>query len=410
MIKRYLAGIALLTVITMSGCSAKVQETTADAGTTPAASAPAAEAAADSGAASDVIEIEFWHALENQYEETLNRVVGDFNSTHDSIVVKPMYIGNYSALNEAIVSANAANTNLPGVAMANIPYVTGYGAGGLCEDLGPYIQRDGFEIDDFGEGLIQAAKYEDVQVALPFLVSTEVVYYNRDLMKELGLEMPKTWDEMPQFLEKASDVGADGKTNRYGMVIPGWITWYYEPFFVNNGVQMVTPEGRTDLASDNSIKLVSQLKDWCQKGYTYLATGEDAASVMRQNFIDGDGMAARRQDKGAGIRRKCLIPPGQERSEGKGRLLGIPLLLNEQGGQYDLGFRVRISAHQKIGTGDRGRQGLLGEEAGVPDYFRQSGCHHTRNSALRLEPGIHHVEELDGRNHSGGSGRRIRSN
>ena len=29
MIKRYLAGIALLTVITMSGCSAKVQETTA---------------------------------------------------------------------------------------------------------------------------------------------------------------------------------------------------------------------------------------------------------------------------------------------------------------------------------------------------------------------------------------------
>ena len=85
MIKRYLAGIALLTVITMSGCSAKVQETTADTGTTPADSAPAAEAAADSGAASDVIEIEFWHALENQYEETLNRVVGDFNSTHDSI-------------------------------------------------------------------------------------------------------------------------------------------------------------------------------------------------------------------------------------------------------------------------------------------------------------------------------------
>ena len=110
-------------------------------------------------------------------------------------------------------------------------------------------------------------------------------------MKELGLEMPKTWDEMPQFLEKASDVGADGKTNRYGMVIPGWITWYYEPFFVNNGVQMVTPEGRTDLASDNSIKLVSQLKDWCQKGYTYLATGEDAASVMRQNFIDGKALS-----------------------------------------------------------------------------------------------------------------------
>jgi len=164
MVKKYLVGIALLTVIAISGCSAASKETTAEANTS---KAPAAETAADTEAASDVLEIEFWHALESQYQETLNRVVGEFNDSHDNIVIKPMYIGNYTALNEAIVSANAANTNLPGVAMANIPYVTAYGAGGLCEDLGPYIQRDGFEIDDFGEGLIQAAKYEDVQVALP---------------------------------------------------------------------------------------------------------------------------------------------------------------------------------------------------------------------------------------------------
>ena len=209
MVRKYLVGIALLTVIAISGCSAANKETTAEANTS---KAPAAETAADIEAASDVLEIEFWHALESQYQETLNRVVGEFNDSHDNIVIKPMYIGNYTALNEAIVSANAANTNLPGVAMANIPYVTAYGAGGLCEDLGPYIQRDGFEIDDFGEGLIQAAKYEDVQVALPFLVSTEVVYYNRDLLNELGLQIPKTWDEIPSFLEKASDISADGKT------------------------------------------------------------------------------------------------------------------------------------------------------------------------------------------------------
>ena len=288
MVKKYLVGIALLTVIAISGCSAASKETTAEANTS---KAPAAETAADTEAASDVLEIEFWHALESQYQETLNRVVGEFNDSHDNIVIKPMYIGNYTALNEAIVSANAANTNLPGVAMANIPYVTAYGAGGLCEDLGPYIQRDGFEIDDFGEGLIQAAKYEDVQVALPFLVSTEVVYYNRELLNELGLQIPKTWDEIPSFLEKASDISADGKTNRYGMVFPGWITWYYEPFFINNGVQLVTAEGKTDLASEHSVKLVSDLKDWTKKGYSYLATGEDAASVMRQNFIDGKALS-----------------------------------------------------------------------------------------------------------------------
>ncbi len=31
------------------------------------------------------------------------------------------------------------------------------------------------------------------------------------------------------------------------MVFPGWITWYYEPFFINNGVQLVTAEGKLTL-------------------------------------------------------------------------------------------------------------------------------------------------------------------
>ncbi len=65
-----------------------------------------------------------------------------------------------------------------------------------------YIQRDGFEIDDFGEGLIQAAaKIRGCTGSTSISVSTEVVYYNRDLLNELGLQIPKTWDEIPSFLE-----------------------------------------------------------------------------------------------------------------------------------------------------------------------------------------------------------------
>lgn len=296
MIRKYLTGIALLTAAALCGCSAQVKETTSAAKETTAAASETtavteAAAAGESETPSGVMEIEFWHALESQYQGTLDRIVADYNSKHEDVVIKPMYIGNYAALNEAIVSANAANTGMPGVAMANIPFVTAYGAGGLCEDLGPYVERDNFEIEDFGEGFIQAAKYEDTLVALPFLLSTEVVFYNKDLMTELGLQIPETWDELPAFLEKASDIGPDGTTNRYGMVFPGWITWYYEPFFMNNGVQLVTAEGKTDLASENSVKVVSDLKDWVNKGYSYLATGEDAASVMRQTFIDGKALS-----------------------------------------------------------------------------------------------------------------------
>ncbi len=278
--------LAAATAMILSGCSGgrKAQEA---GGTSTAATQKEAESA---GGESEVIEIEFWHALETQYEDTLNKVVEEFNNTHEDIVVKPMYIGAYAALNESIVAAHAAGTGLPGVAMANIPYVTGYGSGGVCEDLGPYMERDNFEIDDFGEGLRKAGEYNGVQVALPFLVSTEVVFYNQDLMKELGLEMPEKWEDMTAFLEQASVV-ENGETSRYGMVIPGWNTFYYGPFFVNNGAEPLKEDGTTGLGDENAVAVVQQIKDWCDAGYTYLATGEDAASVMRQNFMNGKALS-----------------------------------------------------------------------------------------------------------------------
>lgn len=231
-----------------------------------------------------VIELEWWHALESQYEPIVNKVVGDFNDSQDKIKVKPMYIGNYAALNEAIVAAHASGTGLPGLAMANIPYVTGYGSGGMCEDLGPYIEKDGFDLGDFGEGMVKAAKYGDTQVALPFLVSTQVMYYNKDMADELGVQIPERWDNMEDFLKTASRKG-------FGTIIPGWITWYYEPFFMNNGLKMVTEEQVTDLDSETAVNMVKQLRDWCGKGYTYLAVGEDAASVMREHFINQEALS-----------------------------------------------------------------------------------------------------------------------
>lgn len=242
------------------------------------------ETSASETASSDVIEFEWWHALETQYEPILNDVVAEFNNSQDRIKVKPMYIGNYTALNEAIVAAHAAGTGLPGLAMANLPYVTAYGSGNLCEDLGPYIEKDNLDIDDFGEGMIKAAKYEDRQVALPFLISTQVVYYNKDMADQMNLQIPEKWDDMEAFLEASSK-------DRYGMVIPGWITWYYEPFFINNGIQMVTDDLVTDLNSEKSAKLIKQIRDWSQKGYTYLAIGPDAASIMRERFINQEAFS-----------------------------------------------------------------------------------------------------------------------
>lgn len=233
------------------------------------------------------ITIQWWHALEDQYSKTVTEVVDGFNSSQDLITVEPVYVGSYAQLNEALVAAHAAGTGLPAVTVANTPYVAEYGAGGLTEDLTPYIQATGFEIDDFGKGMIEASSYDGKNVALPFLISTQIVYYNKDMADELGITIPEKWDDMDSFLKAASVVN-NGTTERYAMMIPGWDQWYFETFYLNQGVKIVNDDRiSTDLDGDTAVGLVNKIKGWVDEGSLYWTMMDsDASSNMRQSFID----------------------------------------------------------------------------------------------------------------------------
>lgn len=232
------------------------------------------------------ITIQWWHALEDQYSQTVTDIVDGFNSSQDLITVEAVYVGSYAEVNESLVAAHAAGTGLPAVTVANTPYVAEYGAGGLTEDLTPYIQATGFEIDDFGSGMIDASSYDGKQVALPFLISTQIMYYNKDMAAELGIEIPEKWDDMDTFL-KAASVIKDGTTERYGTIVPGWDQWYFETFYLNQGIKIINDDRiSTDLDSEKAVEMVNQFKQWCTDGTIYWADGQDASSIMRQNFID----------------------------------------------------------------------------------------------------------------------------
>lgn len=233
------------------------------------------------------IKIEWWHALESQYAPLVEKVVADFERRNPAVDVTAIYQGSYKDLNEKLIAAQAAGTTLPAVVVANTPYIAEYGASGLCEVLDPYIKATKFDIGDFGTGLRAASSYDGEQVSLPFLISTQIMFYNKDMADAEGIRLPETWADMDAFMKKASKVSA-GTVQRYATVFPGWDQWYFEPFFINNGVKIVNKDGlSTDLASPKAVGVAKKLKAWCDDDVAYWAYGKDASSVMRQNFIDG---------------------------------------------------------------------------------------------------------------------------
>ena len=273
-----------------TGKSAVVGDTASESGES------AGEAASTDPADYEVTEpitITWWHALEEQYTDTVEQIVNDFNNSQDLITVEAEYVGSYSDVNEALVAAHAAGSGLPAITVANTPYVAEYGAGGLTEDLTPYIEATGYDVEDFGDGMIAASQYEGKQVSLPFLISTQIMFYNKDMADEMGIAMPTTWDEMDTFMQEATVKADDGTTQTYATIIPGWDQWYFETFYLNQGVKIINDDQvTTDLNGETAVAIAAKMKEWCDNGYTYwTGTADDASSNMRNNFISGNALS-----------------------------------------------------------------------------------------------------------------------
>lgn len=246
-----------------------------------------AQAADDPYAVTEPITIQWWHSHEEQYDGALNGMLEKFHAENPLITVEAIYQGSYSDINTKLMSAVMAD-DVPALCVANTSYPAQYGAQGICEDLTPYMAASGYDVNDFGEGLIASTSYDSQQICLPYLISTQVMYYNKTAADAEGIQMPKTFDEMDAFLEKATIFNEDGSTKRYGTVFGGWDYWYYEMLYKNNGVKVIDDETNTsDLNSEMAVKITEKIAEWCKKGYAYYAYGTGASSNMRQLFADG---------------------------------------------------------------------------------------------------------------------------
>lgn len=373
---------AIAAATAMTACSGG---STGKANTTASSAASAAPETVDPSKyeVTEPITITWWHALESQYDELVADVVKKFNATQSLITVEAQYIGSYKDINEALVAAHAAGTGLPAVAVANTDYVASYGDSGLYENLDPYIAGTGYDVDDFSAGLLLSSQYEGKQVALPFLHSTQVIYYNKTMADENGWTIPEKIEDFTPFLAEVHS-----KKGIYGTVVPGWDQWYFETMYLNEGVQIITSDNDCDLNSETALGVTNMIKGWCDAGDAYFAAGTDASATMRQNFYDQktfsvmhtsslyNNYVSKCPDFEVGMAWYPAATTGDKNSEVGGCVLGIPSK-NDQA--------TKNAAWQFL-------QFLCGKEVNM-EWAEGTGYLPTRNSVLNTEEGKEFLEK-----------------
>ncbi|WP_316781697.1 sugar ABC transporter substrate-binding protein [Streptomyces sasae] len=137
------------------------------------------------------------------------------------------------------VLQQASSRTLPDLLMLDNPDVQQIAQTGALTPLGQY----GIGSSGFAKGILSAGTYKGKVYGLAPAVSTIALIYNKDMLAEAGVAVPRTWDELKSAAAKLTRPG------RYGMAVDANATfegtWQFLPFLWSNGgdeKQLDTPQ------------------------------------------------------------------------------------------------------------------------------------------------------------------------
>lgn len=253
----------------------------------------------------------FYSSQGDALQSVTATAIDNFQKKYPGWKVQHIAAGGYDDVKEKIIQDFQGHQQ-PDLAYCYSDHVAQYLTTGNVIDMNKYInsteevdavngeetvkERVGFteaEIADFVEGYYKeglAVNYGDYQsygfeenamLTLPFVKSTELLYYNKTALDECGLTPATTWDELwaqcakiKEKYPKATPLGYDSEANWFITMCEqnGWgYTSVNAPHYLFN--------------NEKAIAWLKQLNEYYQKGY--ISTQEEYGAYTSALFTKG---------------------------------------------------------------------------------------------------------------------------
>jgi multiple sugar transport system substrate-binding protein len=118
-----------------------------------------------------------------------------------------------------------------------------------------YYTQSGNEADKLIPAAVQGATFEGTRYSVPMNFTTLLLYWNKGMFKEAGLDPekpPANWDQFADYAKKLTkDTNGDGKPEQYGLAIADHETIAMWPIlFWQNGGGVVSEDGKKAMLGD----------------------------------------------------------------------------------------------------------------------------------------------------------------
>lgn len=209
-------------------------------------------------------EIQLWHALGGALGEKVEEIAAGYNESQDTYAVAPTYKGDYTENMTAAIAAFRAGEQPHIVQVFEVGTATMMAAEGAVKPVHEVMEAA--DIDWNADAYLPAVKSyystpEGDLLSLPFNSSTPVMWYNKNLLNEAGIEtVPQTWDAIFEAADKLQEAGHECAFSfgwQSWVMIENYLAWHDQPIgTLQNGFAGLG----TELVIDQSEDLTGLLQ------------------------------------------------------------------------------------------------------------------------------------------------------
>jgi len=201
--------------------------------------------------AAAAVELSFYYpvAVGGPVTKTVDGMAAAFEKDHPGIKIKPVYSGSYQDTVTKVLTATKAGDAPHVSVMLSTDMYTLIDEGAIVPfDELAKTEADRAWMAGFYPGFMKNSQTGGKTWGIPFQRSTIVMYWNKELFKEAGLDPqtpPQNWAELLEMGKKLTRRDAAGNVATWGVQVPssGFPYWLFQAFTTQNGVELMNPEG-----------------------------------------------------------------------------------------------------------------------------------------------------------------------
>src|SRR5215471_5394139 len=214
------------------------------------------------------VEISFFYpvAVGGPITKIVDGFAADFEKENPGIKLRPIYSGSYQeSIAKALTAVKSGEPPVTSILLSTDMYTLIDEDAIVAFDDLIKTPEDQAWLKSFYPAFMENSQTGGKTWGIPFQRSTIVLYYNKDMFKEAGLDPnkpPGSWNDMTAYAQKLTKRDASGKVTQWGVQIPssGFPYWLFQGLAIENGANLMNTAG-TEVYYDKP-EVVAALQYW----------------------------------------------------------------------------------------------------------------------------------------------------